>query len=105
MTEVDIVLPPPMEPAEKEQYIEDCCAALGLKRQGKGTLVKYPNCIHWHYKYGKLSGTLEITLWEQGKRTWFAVQSGRQAPWILEMIPQIKARLENTPQPESSLPK
>jgi len=56
----------------------------------KGTLKRYPGCTHWHFKNGRLPGTLELTLWPEKRRLWINVQSGRAAPWIDELLPALR---------------
>jgi hypothetical protein len=46
-----------------ETAVEKCCREMGLIQAMKGTLAKYPGCVHWHYKKPRVSGTLEVTSW------------------------------------------
>jgi hypothetical protein len=64
------------------QAIDDAIVQAGLSTTLRGSLKKYPGCIHWHARNGRESGTLEITLWPQQHRAWFTIQDGRAAPWI-----------------------
>ena len=86
MREVDITLSDHASLVSAERLIEECCSRFGLRQSLKGTLAKYPNCIHWHYKHGKQAGTLEITLWHDHRRIWFKVSDGRQGKWIDEAV-------------------
>jgi hypothetical protein len=61
-----------------ERTLLDC----GLRSTLKGTLRAFPGCVHWHFKKGRASGTLELTMWPAEKRIWFSVQRGRRAAWI-----------------------
>ncbi|MBI2583919.1 MAG: hypothetical protein HYW25_04590 [Candidatus Aenigmarchaeota archaeon] len=60
----------------------------------KGTVSKYPECIHWHFKKGRQRGTLEITLWKEQRRIWFNVQAERTADWIDESVSKLKKSIE-----------
>jgi hypothetical protein len=70
-----------------EKTIEHAVAESGLRITLRTSLRKYPGCIHWHVKNGRMAGTLEITLWPQKHRAWFAIQEGRKAEWIQPMLP------------------
>jgi len=74
--------------------VEAQCAAEALQMTLKGTLAKYPGCVHWHFKRGFERGTLEITWWPSARRLWFSVQAGRTGVWVEESLNQIKAALE-----------
>ncbi len=76
------------------QRVESILKLKGLTRHSRGTLKSYPGCIHWHWKNGKLPGTLEVTLWPTKRRLWFKVQAGRRAEWIDQVIPTLKVALE-----------
>jgi hypothetical protein len=82
MIDVDIPLPVDVDCGVIEKAIDETIPALGLTTTMRDTLKKYPGCVHWHVKYGRRPGTLELTLWPQQQRAWFSVQSGRTAPWI-----------------------
>jgi hypothetical protein len=77
-----------------ESIIESACAAEGLRLTLKGTLKANPGCIHWHYKRGHESGTLEITLWPSTPRLWFKVGDSRQGTWIDGVIERLKGKIE-----------
>jgi hypothetical protein len=72
---IEIDLPPGSSPSET--LIERCCAENNLQVTLKGTLSKYPGCVHWHLKQGKQHGTLEITWWPEQHRLWLSIQAGR----------------------------
>ena len=94
--------------------IENSCASIGLCRTLVATLKKYPGCVHWHYKrtpgIGGFSdpdgcviqedisnrGTIEITAWEEQRRVWVQVRSGREAPWTSEAAVWIANNIEKT---------
>jgi len=62
-------------------------AARELNLTGKRlTMAKYPGCIHWHYHRPGVRGTLEITCWPKGDRTWISVHENRMGDWIEEAI-------------------
>ena len=99
MLEVEIHLPPHLLPESISSFVEETCNSLNLDLATRGTLAKYPSCIHWHYKKGKARGTLEITWWEREHRLWIKVAAGRRADWIDEAIPGLKRALEAYNQP------
>jgi hypothetical protein len=58
------------------------------------TLRSYPGLQHWHLRKPGRPGTLEITCWPTGKRVWLAVHTNRQGGWIADVVPRMKAWLE-----------
>ncbi len=82
MIEIEIPLPSDVDYSVVEQAIDQTIPAVGLTTTLRDSLKKYPGCIHWHVKYSRRPGTLELTLWPQQRKAWFSVQSGRTAPWI-----------------------
>jgi hypothetical protein len=74
--------------------IETCLADYGLQVRKRGILRTYPGSIHWHIEKPGERGTLEVTLWPAEHRLWLAVQARRRARWIEDILPQIKARIE-----------
>lgn len=82
MRDFEIPLPSDTDFGGVEQTIDKAISTVGLTATVRGTLKKYPGCIHWHIQCGRESGTLEVTFWPRKRRAWFTVQSGRQAPWI-----------------------
>jgi len=66
----------------------------GLSVNLKGSLAKYPGCIHWHLKRDGQRGTLEITVWVSARRIWFSIQTGRTGAWIEETTVRLKEDLE-----------
>lgn len=77
-----------------EQRMEQVCLREGLTLTLKGMLVRYPGCIHWHFKNGKLPGTLELTWWAREKRLWFKISAGREGVWMDGMAEKIKTQME-----------
>jgi hypothetical protein len=78
--QIDIAIPPEIEQSAAVRIVEACLAAEKLIIVRKGTLKKYPGCIHWHVKRGSQRGTLELTLWQS--RLWSKVNAGRTGDWI-----------------------
>jgi hypothetical protein len=81
-----------------EEAIDEAITGIGLTVTLRGSLKKFPGCIHWHARNGRESGTLEITLWPQQRRAWFTIQDGRRAPWIddeMRRITEVIAELLN----------
>jgi len=62
----------------------------------KGSLSKYPDSTHWHFKEGtqERGGTLEVTLWRGGRRLWLSVQAGRAGTWTQDAMAKMKRTLE-----------
>ena len=94
MIEVDVLLPDFCEPDAVPRVVEQACALEGLTLTLKGTLKKYPGSLHWHYRQGNLSGTLEVTWWEQGRRLWFKLASGRTGLWTERAIHRLMGDIE-----------
>jgi len=93
MKEFELALPANIDPIIAEQVIERCCAAQGLTQSLKGSLKKYPDSLHWHFKQEGQRGTLEITLWPRASQIRFKVQEGRQALWIEEIVSTLPGRI------------
>ncbi len=96
MVEIDIDIPPVTDLDRAAELVEDVCARANLSMSMKGTLARYPGCIHWHFKQGRERGTLEITLWPAQRRLWFTVHENRRAEWIAEAISHLKDELETS---------
>lgn len=95
MIEIEIRIPSKIRPSALIKVVEQSCSDDDLTCTLKGTLAKYPDCIHWHFKKDKQRGTLEITWWERGNRLWFKVADNRAGIWIDEGIPSLKKRIEH----------
>ena len=95
MIEVDLQIPDSLETEAVIRIVEQVCASNDLTCSRKGTLVSYPESIHWHFKRNGNKGTLEITWWGSEQRLWIKVAKGRTSEWILEMLPQLKEQMEN----------
>jgi hypothetical protein len=74
--------------------VESLCASGGLTISMKSTLSAYPGSVHWHFKQRLAAGTLEITLWPEGRRLWFSVHRRRAAPWIPGSIRRLRVAIE-----------
>jgi hypothetical protein len=94
MTEIEITLPAQAKGAQVIRAVERVAAEQALTLTLKGTLLKYPGCVHWHFKKDKESGTLEITWWPAQRRLWLKVALNRQNAWINKVIPHLKQSLE-----------
>ena len=94
MTEVELYVPARAQSATIIRLVERACAAEGFTLALKGTLAKYPGCVHWHYKNSKARGTLEVTWWKQQRRLWFKVAAGRTGEWIEQAMGRLKSRIE-----------
>ena len=95
MKEIEIVVHkgmPVPTPAKIDAAVKRC----GLVVSMRGSLAKYPGCIHWHLKRGRERGTLEVTIWPAEGRLWLSVQEGRKANWISGAIEQLKAALTSS---------
>lgn len=94
MEEIEIHIDPAAIKEQLTSLLEGAIAHFGLVIRMRGTLRTYPGSEHWHiYKPGA-RGTLEVTIWPEGKRAWFSVQSRRRAEWIVDIVPQLKAWVE-----------
>ena len=96
MLQTEVRLAPRADVSAVETVVEACCTAEGLTLTLKGTLVKYPGCVHWHFKRGRPSGTVELTWWPQQRRLWISVQAGRRGEWIEETTVRLKQTIEGT---------
>ena len=94
MKEIEIHLAGANDEERIEGIIESTCTAQNLKLITKGGLQKYPGCIHWHYQKIKTTGTLEITYWPSKNRCWFPLRDGRAKSWVIEMVKELKAEIE-----------
>jgi uncharacterized beta-barrel protein YwiB (DUF1934 family) len=94
MEEIEIKLLGNQNQGQIEDAIETACAKQNLKLVTKGTLQKYPGCVHWHYQKEKTSGTLEITYWKSENRCWVPLRSGRAKPWVADTVKQLKQEIE-----------
>jgi hypothetical protein len=94
MQEIKVALPAGRDDAEIIGAVDLACRDAGLTQVSKGSLSKYPGCVHWHYKLGSQLGTLEITYWPQEERLWFALRANRYGAWMDALVPQLKREIE-----------
>ena len=74
--------------------IEGAAKTLGLLTTQVTTLSEYPGSVHWHFKKGKVRGTLEMTWWERKNRLWFKVAVGRTGAWVEETAARLRKQIE-----------
>jgi len=96
MLEVELQIPDGVETKTVIRVVEQVCASQDLTCALKGTLVRYPESVHWHFKQGRRKGTLEMTWWESEHRLWFKVAEGRRSKWIDERLPRLKEQIEKS---------
>ena len=94
MIEVELRIPNNSNNKLIIETVENVCAANGLACALKGTLGRYPGCVHWHYKKGKQKGTLEITWWERQNLLWFKVAENRRGKWMDDALTKLKKEIE-----------
>ncbi len=94
MREIELLLPTEVDDPAVERLIDEAIAQSGLQVSLRGTLKKYPGCVHWHVKSHGEPGTLEITFWPGQHRAWFAIQNGRRAAWIEGAIERLGELLQ-----------
>jgi hypothetical protein len=94
LREIEIPVPAEADSAAVERLIDEAIAQCGLQVRLRGTLKKYPGCVHWHVNTQGEPETLEITFWPERQRAWFAIQSGRRAAWIEGAIERLSELLQ-----------
>jgi hypothetical protein len=102
---VNVDLPPKLDFRLVEPIVEKYCRLAGLSETVKTTLLGYPGSIHWHFKKGTERGSLEITLWEKGKRLWLSVDAGRGGTWTQDTMVELKSKLERQLKKEAGVGK
>ncbi len=70
----EIDLPSALPLANAAQAVEDHALALDLRVTQRSTLAQFPGSIHWHFKRGKETGTLEVTLLNRERRLQLSVR-------------------------------
>ncbi|GDX40946.1 hypothetical protein LBMAG21_12380 [Armatimonadota bacterium] len=80
-----------------ERRVEAWADALGLTCTLKSSLQRFPGSLHWHFKQGKLKGTLEMTLSASQRRLWCSIQSGRIGNWQEEAVGSFKTWMRDCP--------
>jgi len=94
LREIEIVLPADFDGCAIGRAVDQAIAETGLTVSLRGSLKKFPGCVHWHVKNGHEAGTLEITLWPEQRRAWFVVQDGRRATWIDAKLKLVSEQLQ-----------
>ena len=94
MVEIELQLPKVVHEGDLVRCVEVVCVTNSLTCTLKGTLAKYPDSIHWHFKKAKQKGILEITWWEMKQRLWFKVANNRTGEWMNESLPKLKEEIE-----------
>lgn len=94
MDRVDVRIQAKATLANAARVIEALCAREGLSLKLKGSLSTHPTSVHWHFRRGRESGTLEITWWRSAGRIWFSTHRGREAAWIQASVRRLRAALE-----------
>jgi hypothetical protein len=94
MEEIEVHVDPTRIEEQLAPLLEGAIAHYGLQIRIRRSLRTYPGSQHWHVHKPGERGTLEITLWPEGKRVWFSVHDGRRADWIGDIVPQLKAWVE-----------
>ncbi len=95
MMNEEIDLPKTYPLADAAQTVEVAATATGLRMTLRGTLGMYPGCIHWHFKRGKESGTLEVTLLNWERRILISVRENRRGPWTDDAVQAILVYVQN----------
>lgn len=94
MRNVEFTLPKNVRDDHVEKAIDRAIMKSGLMITLRDSLKAFPGCIHWHIKYGRESGTLDITFWPQERRVWFSIQSGRAGTWIDEKMKLVEQAIQ-----------
>jgi hypothetical protein len=94
MKEIEVKIVAIADVSRLEMIVANVASKHNLFVSLKGSLAKYPGCVHWHFKREREKGTLEITFWPFKHRLWLKMQAGRTGPWMKEIAPQIKNEIE-----------
>ena len=94
MREIELEVPNGIREDVLIRCVEEICVADNLTCSLKGTLAKYPESIHWHFKKDKQKGILEVTWWKAKQRLWFKVADNRTGEWINESLSKLKKEIE-----------
>lgn len=93
MVEAEIRMPDGANLRAAEQLVERSCKAEGLQLTRRGTLARYPGCIHWHFSRHGERGILEITLHPSSRRLWLSVKSDRTGAWTADTMIRLQENL------------
>jgi hypothetical protein len=98
---IEIAIHVPGRAQAVPQLVERVCTLEGLEISLKGSLARYPGSVHWHFKKGKQSGTLELTWWPRENRLWFKIAAGRAGSpkaggttWIDAIVEGLREKIE-----------
>ena len=89
MPEYKIPLPAGPNHAQIQIAIEAAIKQAGYQISLKGSITKYPGCVHWLVKNGKSVGTLKVTFWPKARRAWIDFEGGRGTDWIDDAVPLV----------------
>ncbi len=93
--QIPIDVPQRVAPGKINFIIDKAIIDLSLSVTMRGALKSYPGSTHWHIKQNRARGTLEVTWWPQRRKLWIKIQAGRTAPWIDEIAPRFKQKIES----------
>jgi hypothetical protein len=91
----EINLPRAFSLVDAAQAIEDAAAKLDLRVTQRGTLTEHPGSIHWHFKRGRESGTLEATLLNRERRIALSVRDNRRGAWTDDALQSLAVTLQD----------
>ncbi len=72
------------------KQIEAICLRAGLTLSMKGSLKQLSQNTHWHFKYGKQKGVLELTFLPNSGELILSVHANRKADWQMDIIEALK---------------
>jgi hypothetical protein len=91
--DTEIPLPVKTDCEKLIRFVDEALVERELRVTLRDGLKKFPGCIHWHVKKGRMPGTLEITVWPEQCRAWFTIHDGRAADWLDDEIKQLSKML------------
>ena len=94
MREIEVPLKSSRQLVRVARRVEDTAQSEGLTLTLKGGLAKYPRSMHWHFRRGDDSGTLELTYAPTEGRLWFTIRDDRAAPWMDDVIVRMTIKLQ-----------
>lgn len=95
MTLDEIDLPKTYSLADAAQLVEACAEAEGLRIGLRDTLAAFPGSIHWHFKRGRETGTLEATLLNRERRIVLSVHKNRTSAWTEPALERLSDELRS----------
>jgi hypothetical protein len=93
MRDTEIPLPVKTDCEKLIRFVDEALVERELRVTLRDELKKFPGCVHWHVKKGRMPGTLEITVWPEQHRAWFTIHDGRVADWLDNEIKQLSKML------------